>query len=164
MGLCKNPHMEWWDDPSCLDVFIFYQMQKYIFEKKEYGREQGTTASHNSWEWIWLFKPDTCISFDQNWKELKTFKSILFCPQGMTVKINTYSGCVHSWILHILLIGFGFLLTSQKLRWTILLSLFLRHPYLVYWKPVKGDTFLRIWSLIHPTNIYWMCTINQPLF
>ena len=50
---------------------------------------------------------------------------------------HTYRGCVHSWRLHILRMGFGFLLASQKLRWTILLSLFLRHPYLVYWNPGK---------------------------
>lgn len=73
---------------------------------------------------------------------LQIWFGFIFTPITRSNRLYSYAwpthrGRVHSWRLHILRMGFGFLLASQKLRWTILLSLFLRHPYFVYWNPGK---------------------------
>lgn len=53
-----------------------------------------------------------------------------------------YAGWLHSCTLQRLRMGLGFLLVSQKFRWTKRPSLFLLHPYFVYCIP-KTDRRVR---------------------
>lgn len=54
--------------------------------------------------------------------------------------IVAYMGWMHSCMLQRLRMGLGFLLVSQKVRWTNRLSLFLLHPYFVYCTPSEDKS------------------------